>query len=323
MMEGQVLNHARPCYPTCVLTGMGPLPDVETTIHEFTGNRTKLVMVRVVGDRLFSSAITPNLSLQLKFIDSSVFANYLRLQRSVAGRRYQAMKTLMLLLSILAIVLPNQNAANSDNGSSVVVVSAKWSKSRLTTEQAQANSTYVAPASAVTQVNKNYEKRRVNASIGERDPEADTTDGRAAQLDRIVQEARTPQSKAVDGYAYRVKLKNSGARVIEILFWEYQFSEPSDASTMVRRQFLCSVNLKPSKEQEVLAFSLAGPSDVVSVVTLADKAGNSLRENVVINRVEYADGSIWQRRDWRFAEVKLSYARAVGTPWGTEMCRAL
>ncbi len=26
---------------------------------------------------------------------------------------------------------------------------------------------------------------------------------------------------------------------------------------------------------------------------------------------EFADGSIWQRKDWNFAEVRLSYARAV------------
>lgn len=233
------------------------------------------------------------------------------------------MRTLLLLLFILTIVLPNQNTANSDKGSSVMVVSAKWSKSRLTTEQAQANSTDVAPASAVTQAGRIFEKRRVNAPTGERHPDADTTDGRAAQLESVVQESRTPKPKTVDGYSYRVKLKNAGARVIEILFWEYQFSEPANPSTMVRRQFLCGVNIKPGKEKEVLSFSLSGPSDLISVGTLADKSGNPLQESVVINRVEYADGSIWQRRDWSFAEVKLTYARAIGTPWGPEMCRAL
>ena len=81
------------------------------------------------------------------------------------------MKTVLLLLFILTIVLPNQNAANFVNDSSVVVVSAKWSKSRLTTEQAQANSTYVTPASAVTRANRNYERRKVNAPAGERHPE--------------------------------------------------------------------------------------------------------------------------------------------------------
>ncbi|MBA2526040.1 MAG: hypothetical protein H0V18_09695 [Pyrinomonadaceae bacterium] len=232
------------------------------------------------------------------------------------------MRTSLLLLFILTIGLPNQNTTNSDKGSSVVIVSAKWSKTRLTTEQTQANSTDVAPASAVTPADRIYNKRRVNAPVGERPPNADSTDERAAQLERIVQESRTPKSKGVDGYAYRIKLKNTGTKVIEILFWEYQFLKVSDSSTMVRRQFLCGVNIKPGKEKEVLSFSLSGPSDVISVGTLADKS-SPFQESAVINRVEYADGSIWRRQDWNFAEVKLRYARAIGTPWGAEMCRAL
>jgi hypothetical protein len=232
------------------------------------------------------------------------------------------MKSLLLLLFIVTIILPIQDTANSD-GSLVTVVSAKWSKRRLTTEQAQANSTNVAPAALVTQANRIYEKRRVNAPVGERHPDADTTDGRAAQLESIVQESRTLKPKTVDGYAYKIKLKNAGTKLIEILFWEYQFSELSNPSTMVRRQFLCGVNIKPGKEKEVLSFGLSGPSDVISVGTLGDKSGSSLQENVVINRVEYSDGSIWQRPDWSFAEVKQSYARAIGTTWGAEMCRAL
>jgi hypothetical protein len=233
------------------------------------------------------------------------------------------MRIVLLLLSILTIALPNQNAANFVRDSSVVVVSAKWSKSRLTTEQAQSNSADVAPVPAVTQAGKIYERRRVNAPVGERSPDADTTDGRATQLENLVQESRRPNPKTVQGYAYRLKLKNAGAKVVEILFWEYQFSEPSNPSTMVRRQFLCGINIKPDKEKEVLSFSLSGPSDVISVGTLASKSPASLQEDVVINRVEFTDGSIWQRKDWSFAEVKLSYARAIRSPWGAEMCRAL
>ena len=233
------------------------------------------------------------------------------------------MTTLLLLMFILTIVLPNQSGPSPDKGSSVEVVSAKWSKSRLTTEQTQANSANVAPAPAVTKADIIYNSRRVSAPPGERSPTADSTDARAAQLERTVQESRTPKPRVVDGFAYRVKLRNAGTKAIEILFWEYQFSEPSNPSTMVRRQFLCGVKIKPGKEKEVLSFSLSGPSDVISVENLADKSGNPFRENVVINRVEYADGSIWQRQDWRLAEVKLSYARAIGTPWGAEMCRAL
>jgi len=57
--------------------------------------------------------------------------------------------------------------------------------------------------------------------------------------------------------------------------------------------------------------------------SLAGKADNPYRERVRINRIEYADGSIWQRKDWNFAEVRAAVQRAVSTPWGAEMCRGL
>ena len=91
---------------------------------------------------------------------------------------------------------------------------------------------------------------------------------------------------------------------------------------MTRRQFLCGLNLKPGKEKELIAFSLAGPSRVVSVQTLANKIEKPPLERVLINRIEYADGTIWQRQDWSFAEIRLSYRNAIATPW-TEMCRGL
>jgi hypothetical protein len=216
----------------------------------------------------------------------------------------------------------SQNTVVSDGGSSVVVLSSKWSKSRQTPEKLETPVT--GPAPAMIPANKVAERnRRVNDPAGVRDPNADTLDGRSAALEKSVQESRTPQPKAVDGFAYRVKIQNASTRVIEVLFWEYQFIDPSNPQTVARRQFLCGVNIKPDKEKELQAFSLSGPTDVLSVGSLANKSGNLFQEKIVINRVEYADGTIWQRRDWNFAEVRSNIARAIRTPWGTEMCRGL
>ena len=68
---------------------------------------------------------------------------------------------------------------------------------------------------------------------------------------------------------------------------------------------------------------MSGPGDVVSAASGAIASGKLLQEQAVINRVEFVDGSIWQRKDWNFAEIKQGYLRAVGAPWGTEMCRVL
>ena len=227
------------------------------------------------------------------------------------------MRTLLLLPLLLIFVPPTQN-----DGSSVLVLGSKWSKSRQTVEIL--DNSRVTPAQAVFPLNKNFERNvRANASPGARDPNADTVDGRSAALEKSVQEARVPKSKPVDGFSYRAKVKNAGAKIIEVVFWEYQFTELSNPQNVARRQFLCGVNIKPDKEKELLAFSVSGPSDVISVGSLANKSGNLFQEKIVINRVEYADGSIWQRKDWNFAEVKPAIERAIATPWGTEMCRGL
>jgi hypothetical protein len=201
------------------------------------------------------------------------------------------------------------------------VLSFKWVKSRQVA--AKSESASVAPAPAVIASDKNFERNVRIIDPAARDPKLDSPDGRRDAMEKSVQEARSPKPLPVDGFAYRVKIQNSSAKVIEVIFWEYQFVESSDATRLARRQFLCGVNIKPRKDKELQAFSTSGPSSVISAESLAGKPGNAFQERVVINRVEYADGTIWQRRDWNFAEVRASIARVIATPWGAEMCRGL
>lgn len=229
------------------------------------------------------------------------------------------MNTVLLLPLILALFPPAQNPAISHEGNPVSVVSSKWFKERRSIAQ---DADGIVPAPAMIPANKNYERnRRAAASPGERDPNLDTIDGRSAALERAVQDSRAP--KPIDGFAYRAKVHNATAKLIEFIFWEYQFKDAPDSTTVTRRQFLCGVSIKPEKDKELQAFSLSGPHAVVNVDALAGKSAPPGEEKVVINRVEFADGTIWQRKEWSFGEVRLSYARVLATPWGTEMCRGL
>ena len=91
---------------------------------------------------------------------------------------------------------------------------------------------------------------------------------------------------------------------------------------MARRQFLCGVNIGADKSKELEGFSLSAPG-VVNVNTLANPAENALKEKILINRVEYSDGSIWQRKDWNLAEVKASYERVLREQWVPGTCKGL
>jgi hypothetical protein len=232
------------------------------------------------------------------------------------------MRTLLLLPLLLTLVAPGQNPSAQD-GSPVAVLGFKWSKTRQEGEKIEPDDK--TPMRAVIPENKVSQRNaRVNDPMGVRDPNADTIDGRSAALEKIVQESRTPKANPVDGYSYRVKVQNASAKIVEIVFWEYRFTDPSNPSTVARRQFLCGVQIKPDKEKELQAFSTFGPTDVVNAGSLSNKSENAFQEKVVINRVEYTDGSVWQRKDWNAAEIKQTYKRAVATPWGVqEMCRRL
>lgn len=230
---------------------------------------------------------------------------------------------ILLLFALLALfVSPFQESASAQEGSAVSVLVFRWYKSREVLEKLESPTS--GPVPAMIPANRNFERnRRINSPEGVRDPNLDTTDGRSAAIDKSVQESRLPSAKPVDGYAYRVKIRNTSTKVIEVVFWEYQFKESANPTAVARRQFLCGVNIKADKEKELQAFSVSGPSEVISVVSLSKKSDKLFDESIVINRVEYADGSIWQRKGWNFGEIRLAIARAVGTPWGTEMCRGL
>jgi hypothetical protein len=235
------------------------------------------------------------------------------------------MRTLLLLPLLLMFVSPIQiqNGGFSTEGTPVVVLGFKWDKRRQIIENPD-SAADVAPVRAVIQDNKILERNaRAQIPAGARDPNEETIDGRSAALEKSVQESRSPKAKPVDGFEYRAKVQNASKKVMEIVFWEYQFTETANPATVVRRQFICAVNIKPDKEKELLAFSVSGPSDVISVGSLSSKSGKLFQEKVLINRVEYADGSIWQRKDWNFGEVKTTLAIATSTPWKSEMCRGL
>jgi hypothetical protein len=227
------------------------------------------------------------------------------------------------LLLIPIAVAHNQTLVISEGKPDLAVVSHRWSKTRRVTANVTPNLPPPPAPSMADTARRNAERsERINDSGGPRQPARLSIDARAAALEKIARDAGAPPSKSIDGFSYQLKLKNESKKQIEVVFWEYQFIELATPDIVTRRQFLCGLNLKPGKEKELMAFSLSGPSRVVSVQSLANKVEKPPQERVLINRVEYADGTIWQRQDWSFAEIRLSYISAMATPW-TEMCRGL
>lgn len=230
------------------------------------------------------------------------------------------MKVLLPFLMLFSLVAFGQTPAPANNSSPMSVANFKWTRSHQKVDAKQGE--VAVPERQVIPQNKNFARNaRINEPRGARDPNQDTLDGRSAAMEKSVQESRAPQTEARDGYSYRIKVKNGATLVAEVVFWEYQFYDSANPELVARRQFLCGVNIRPDKEKELEGFSLSGPSDVVSVAALADKS--RFKESVLINRVEYSDGSIWQRKDWSLKDVKASYDRVLREPWVPGQCKGL
>ena len=229
------------------------------------------------------------------------------------------MKALFIFPLLTLLVSPFLAQTPSTEDSPIIVVSFKWSKVQQTITQ---SGDKPLPARAVTTNDKNFERTaRVNDPAGMRDPNADTLDARGQELEKNVRSANNPPARGADAFAYQAKIRNGSKSTVEIVFWEYQFIDPSNPANLTRRQFLCGVNLKSDKDKELQAFSTFGPP---SVNAAAGLGGSSAQDKVIINRVEFADGKSWMRKEWNAAEIKESYKRAMATPWSpNEMCRTL
>lgn len=116
---------------------------------------------------------------------------------------------------------------------------------------------------------------------------------RRAQM--VLSERSASQSSAPkhDQYFLRLEVKNVGANIVKNIVWEYQ--PPGEPTDYELRQFICTMKAKPN---ETKTFELVSPISPVKVVQADAKTGEAKDGKVVINRIEYADGSIWKRKGW-------------------------
>jgi hypothetical protein len=202
------------------------------------------------------------------------------------------------------------------------VVSSSWQ--RTTQKAQQPTATGQIPARGLTNDDKYFQRKaregRTDITI---DPTETTVDARSAAMERAVQESRVSKADDVTGYSYVAEVRNDSGKTVEVIFWEYRFAEIARPSNVVRRQFLCGTKLKKGEKRQLPAFSLLGPSDAIGVESLAKPAEKLFNEEVLVNRIEFSDGSILQRADWKFADVKASVERITSAPWGKEICRGL
>jgi len=119
-------------------------------------------------------------------------------------------------------------------------------------------------------------------------------------------ETRAKSTKGAGGkasgyeYEYRVRVRNVSSKKVKSMLWEYRLLD-SPVTAASRRLFQCAGGVKPGETRRLSAWTLSAP---VSVVSADGAAGMKPKAEVFVNRVEYADGSVWQRAGWEPVEAK-------------------
>ena len=108
-----------------------------------------------------------------------------------------------------------------------------------------------------------------------------------------LEESVKRESQPVDIFRYRVNVKNTGIKVVKSVFWDYQASYADDYSDTAHRQFRCTAKLKPNESERFDAYSILPPIRIIAA------SKKTLNQRVVVNRIEYADGTFWQRTEWQ------------------------
>jgi len=95
-------------------------------------------------------------------------------------------------------------------------------------------------------------------------------------------------------YRYPAQIKNTGWKTIKSIEWEYVISDLETEVEMGRHRFLGSLTVRPGKTLLLVGVSGNPPTSIIQVAKAKD-ALPKYSERVVINRMEYDDGSFWQR----------------------------
>lgn len=204
------------------------------------------------------------------------------------------MKVYALLLSLLVVPIASyaQTLPASATSSQVEVVKFSWSKERLNWEQ----NPFGGP-------NENFHEMQFRARSEKRvtDAKKSGTAGQNSTAERdlkvdaaIVAAGRQPSGPARYYFIYRAFLKNSSTKPIEEIDWDYVFIDSATGQELGRHQFTSTKIIQPGKSKELTFMLSTPPTKRISVHALNKQERSGIADQVVVVRVKYSDGSVWQ-----------------------------
>jgi len=200
------------------------------------------------------------------------------------------MKSLLLILSfvVLSSAVTAQSPSVSTDGPEVTIVKHGWTKERINWEGDPFGGTV-----------ENFEDLRRRQADERRVARARGAGniGEAAKVERETRaeqviKARPPAPPRYT-FLYRVVFQNTSGKTIKTIDWDYVVANNKTQETE-RLEFTHDTKIAAGKTKELSVTARKPPARTVSVYALDKNERQGLDGQVVVVRIEYTDGSVWQ-----------------------------
>jgi len=199
--------------------------------------------------------------------------------------------SLALLFALAATVSNAQTISNSEGAPGAEVTRFSWSKERIGWEK----DPFGGPI-------ENFDEVRARTRNEKRIEDAKR--GNSAEIDKIKREARADaaniaaQHKGTSSryvFVYKATIRNLGDKAIKSIDWDYIFLDKATETEIGRQQFTSEEKISPGKTKELIVTIKKPPTQTISLTALNNNERGTLSGHVILVRVDYSDGSSWQR----------------------------
>jgi hypothetical protein len=202
----------------------------------------------------------------------------------VPGCREIVVMKVVCLIPVVFLSAICASAQTSSNPPDVTVLQNKW---RIEKYNPALDKDPMAP-------NKQRQAEELEQKANARDDENRARQGEPALPPSVRQrESETVAGRLKVMYVYEVKVKNTGRKEIRTLTWEYVFFEPGTTQEVGRLQSVSEVSMKPGTTKQLVVHTSASPTGTIDASKAGKKPSEQYSEQVVIRKIEYADGSVW------------------------------
>ena len=168
--------------------------------------------------------------------------------------------------------------------SGVEVLKASWSKVRIGWER----DPFGGPLENFDEMRSRVRnERRIAQGGGERAKR----DAKADEANLAKQREKPPSQYY---FIYKTKLKNHHKAAIVQIDWDHVFYERGTENEVGRQEFTSDEQIGPGKTKELTVTVTSPPAHTVSVTSLNLEDRDRFSEKIVLLRVKYADGHVWQ-----------------------------